>query len=117
MPEYRVYATWDVEWVIDAESADAAEQVIDDGEAPAYEVTGYSVEKVVAEGKGRDADDEREACVCGHLVRNHWGLWSGKAGDRPKPHPRACDAYQCDCLSPISTVPDAPADTGEGEKP
>jgi hypothetical protein len=106
MPKFKVYGTLDIEWVVDAEDADAAEDLVDAGEAGSGNVTGYGVANVVTDGKEYDAPDEREACLCGHLTREHYGLFSGEPDSRSKPHPMACSTYSCDCLEPIAVSAD-----------
>ena len=100
MPKFTVYGTWDATWVVEAEDADAAEDLVDAGDAGNAEITGYGVDNVVTHGKEYDAPDEREKCLaCDHLVRGHFGRATTV---RPNPHPRACTEYKCDCLSPVS---------------
>ncbi len=110
--EFIIRAYVHYEYKVKAEDADAAAQMMDDGEAGDGECVGYSVEAVVsAQGASDywDGEDERALCVCGHLfVDEHQGLWSGEPGVRPKPHPRACNKRLCDCVEPIEAPAPAP---------
>ena len=117
--EFVVRAELHFEYKVMAEDADAAAQIMADGEAGRGECVGYSVDAVVSASKaGRywdDDEDERAKCVCGHLVGDeHNGLLSGEPGKRPKPHPNACDKHGCDCLAPIDPALLADDDAQDG---
>lgn len=104
----RMVQYWEYE--VTAEDADDAAQMISEGEGVREGTChGYGIDGVVSAEKAgqvwEDEDDERAKCVCGHLfVDQHNGLWSGELGKHPKPHPRACDKYDCDCLAPVEAV-------------
>ncbi|WP_436759406.1 hypothetical protein [Streptosporangium sp. V21-05] len=106
--EFIIRAYLHFEYRVKAEDADAAVQVLENGEAGDGECVGYSVEAVVT-AKGASQvwgdEDERSKCVCGHLVVDeHQGLWSGEPGKWPKPHPAACNKLGCECLAPVEAV-------------
>lgn len=100
MSRYKVYGTYDVEWVVEADSADEAQQAIDDGEAGNGEIVGASIDNIVTDGKPYDAPDERRKCMCGHILSEHGDAryWDYKtSGWKPK----ACHRYGCHCQAAI----------------
>ncbi|MET8334420.1 hypothetical protein [Streptosporangium canum] len=107
--EFIIRALLEFEYRVKAETADEAEQIMNDGELrDKGSCTGYSVDAVVSADKAghfwRDEDDLRARCTCGHLVVNqHTGLRFGER-EPSKSHPQACSSYGCDCLAPVEAV-------------
>lgn len=107
--EFIIRASLEFEYRVTAESADDAEQIMDDGELKDEgNCVGYSVEAVVSRDKAGqlwfDGDDLRARCKCGHLVVNeHTGR---KFGEREpsKTFTEQCSAYGCDCVMPIEAA-------------
>jgi len=92
MTKYTVLGTYDVRFTVEAETADEAAEMVEQGEAGNGEIEGASVDKVTSKYKygafWSEYEDERSYCTCGHLMDQHHG-------------PGSCHYYSCKCVTPI----------------
>lgn len=109
MKTFIIRATLDYEYKVQAENADDAAQIMQDGERNVGpgQCVGYSIEAVVsAENNGpfwNDEDDERAKCAhCHHLLYDgHTGRRHYDRTTRASRWPNACDEYGCDCRNGV----------------
>ena len=103
MTKYTVLGSYDVRFTIEADSADEAAEIVQQGDAGNGEIEGASIDKVTSKYKAgwfwNDYEDERSYCTCGHLMDQHFPGGAVTADDGTSVPVAPCH-YRCGCLTP-----------------